>query len=123
MDIGAEVSVQIFASGHEIAIPDIRDYNPPTGAQSFATGSPRSRSYPFPALGGFCAEPPVAQELELSVGPALWYEHLDAREIGMQNRHRRIEDLLVQRLGCVGLYQLRGDVLKVLRKPPLGEED
>ena len=114
VDFGAEVSVQIVASGHEIAIPDIRDSDPLTGAQSLTTGSARGQSHPFPALGGFCAEAPVAQEPKLSARSALRVEHLNACEIGVQNCHRRIEDFLVQRLYSLDIDQLRGDVLKAL---------
>jgi hypothetical protein len=68
----------------------------------------------FAVFGGFCAEPAVTQELELSVSSPLRLEHLDAREIGVQNRRRRIEDLLVQRFRRLSAHQLRSDQLKAL---------
>ena len=78
-----EVSVQIFASGHEIAIPDIRNDNSAPGEQSLTATSARIRSYPFLAIGGFGTEPPVAQEPKLSVRSAIRIELLDACEIGV----------------------------------------
>jgi hypothetical protein len=62
----------------------------------------------------------MAHEPKLSVGSALRIEHLDACEIGVQNRHCCIEDLVVQRLDSVGVYQLRSDVQKILGGVKLG---
>ena len=47
---------------------------------------------------------------------------LDAGEIGAQNRHRGIEDLLVQRLDSLDVYQLRGDELQAPGDVKLGRE-
>ena len=64
----------------------------------------------------------MAQEPKFSVGSALRIKHLDACEIGVQNRHRCIDDLVVQRLDSLGVYQLRSDVLKMLGSVKLGRE-
>ena len=60
------------------------------------------------------AEPPVTQKPKLPVATTLGIKLLDTREIGVQNRQRSIEDLLVKRLCAAGRYQLRRDVLKPL---------
>jgi hypothetical protein len=64
----------------------------------------------------------MAQKPKLSARSALGAEHLNAREIGVQNCHLRIEDFLVQRLYSMDIDQLRGDVLKALGGIPLRRE-
>ncbi|HEY6344105.1 MAG TPA: hypothetical protein VIY49_21655 [Bryobacteraceae bacterium] len=49
------------------------------------------------------------------MGSTLGVEHLDAREIRMQNGSRCIEDSLVQLSRAAGTYQLRCDALKPRR--------
>src|SRR5690242_10408893 len=110
MNSHAEVFFQILASSHEITMLNIRDGDSLTGPQSFTTSSPRSWLYPFPAFGGFRAETPVAQEAKLPAGAAFGVEHLEAREVGVQDRLGCIENLLVQSLDSASVEQLCGDV-------------
>src|SRR3954454_20548678 len=106
MDSPVQVSVQIFASRHEITIPDIRDGDSLARAQDLTTRSPRSWPHPFPALGSFRAQPPVAEEAKLPALPACAVEHLEAREVGIQDRQNGIENLLVESLYAPVVDQL-----------------
>jgi hypothetical protein len=56
----------------------------------------------------------VAQEPKFSVHSTLRIEYLDACEIGVQNRYRCVEDLVVQRLNSGGVDQLRSNAMKTL---------
>jgi hypothetical protein len=114
MDTRAEVSFQRFASSHEITTSDIGDGNPLMSAQSLTTGSPRSWLYPLPLPGGFRTKPAVDQEPKLPAASASGVEHLEARELGMQDCLNCIENLLVQGICPAGIDQLCGDSLKVL---------
>ena len=64
-------------------MPDIRDDDSLTSAQSLTAGRTRVRAYPYPALGGFFTKPPVGKELKLPVGPPLRVDHLDSRQVGV----------------------------------------
>ena len=54
----------------------------------------------------------MAQELKFPGGPPLGVDHLNARQVSVQNRQSCIEDLVVQDLHPGGCYQLRSDLLK-----------
>jgi hypothetical protein len=115
MDAPVNVSIQIFASNHEVTSPDIRDGDPLPGAQGLAACSPRALPNPFPASDGFRAEASVAQEPKLPAAAAFGVEHLEASEVGVQDRHDRVENLLVQRLDPAAVDRLCGNLLKPLR--------
>jgi hypothetical protein len=63
----------------------------------------------------FLGEPPVAQKLELAPGSAFRIELLYACQVGVKNRQRRIEYLVIQGLHPVNRSQLRGNLLKVFQ--------
>src|SRR4030095_15438327 len=101
----AEICFQIVACADEIAILYVRHDDPPPRAQSLGTGGAGSRLYPLPALGGFFAESPAAVQRQLSVPSTARIVDLDAGEISVQSRNRRIYDLFVQRFGSLSTYQ------------------
>ncbi|OQC69332.1 MAG: hypothetical protein BWX50_01005 [Euryarchaeota archaeon ADurb.Bin009] len=112
-DAGLHEYVPVGAAGQELAVPDIRYNNALPGGERFSAGALGTGAHPLPEPCGLFGEPAVAEELEFSRGPAVYIEHLDAREVGGEDRHRGIEDLLVERLDPVGLDQLRTDLLEV----------
>ena len=96
VDSRIEKYLQILASGHESAVPDIRNHDPLTRPQSLATGRSGVRADPFPAFDRFHAEALVGQEFEFPGGTSLRLDHLNAGQVSVQNRQRGIEDLVVQ---------------------------
>jgi hypothetical protein len=64
----------------------------------------------------------VTQEPKVSVGSAFGVEHLNTREVGVQKRLHCIEDLLVRRFRPLSGHQLRGNLLKALRRFQLHRE-
>ena len=79
-------------SGHEIASLDIRNGDPLASAQGNATRTVGFRPHPLPESGGTGTEATVPDELQFAGRPAFGVEYLDAREIGLQDRRRRIEN-------------------------------
>jgi hypothetical protein len=56
----------------------------------------------------------VAEELESPVSLLLCANHLDAREVSVQNLHRCIENLSARCLDSDGIHRLRGGMTKAL---------
>jgi len=83
---------------------------------------PHRRRRPRRPLPGMPLHIDGSKEPKFSVSSALRIEHLDTCEIGVQNRHRRIEDFVVQRLDSGGVDQLRCDAMKMLGDVKFGRE-